>query len=205
MAIGRHGARGEVRPAEAAQEATDSIQPRPPLGVKTRKPSSEERGLTGRPDKLFAKAVKLLAVRPRSESDIRDRLAALADENAVDACLLRLKELGFIDDARFAMSYASHRLSTKLVGRSGLARELAAKRVSRSAIDAALNAVFNELDERVLIDRAIEKRMRRQTRPLDRNGIKRLFDHLARLGFDRELIITKVRALKADTDALDSL
>ncbi len=167
--------------------------------------SGEDRGSNLEPGKLFAKAVKLLAARPRSESEIRDRLSALAGESAVEACVLRLRELGFINDARFAVSYANHRTSTKLVGRSRVARELAAKRVSRPVIDAALDAVFSGLDEQALIDRAIEKRLRRQTPPLDRNGTKRLFDHLARLGFDRELIIRKVRALEAGAEALDRL
>ena len=171
--------------------------------VKTRKGGDGDKGSSGQPGKAFARAVKLLAARPRSESELRDRLAARADGDAVDECILKLKELGFLDDARFAAGYARHRMSTRPIGRSRMACELAARGVARSTIDEALKAVFLEVDEETLIDRAIEKRLRREARSLDRKGVKRLLDHLARLGFDRELIISKVRALRAGTEALD--
>ena len=170
---------------------------------KSREGRDETEESSAQPGKIFARAVKLLAARPRSESELRARLAARAGAEAVDECILKLKELGFIDDARFAAAYARHRASTRPIGQARLARELGARGVARSTIDEALKAVFLEVDEETLIDRAIEKRLRRETRSLDRNGVKRLFDHLARLGFDRELIISRVRALRAGTGALD--
>jgi len=151
-----------------------------------------------KPDRLFARAIKLLAAKSRSESEIRERLAEGADANMVDECILRLKERGWIDDAKFAAGYARHRAGSKGIGRARIARELAVRGVARAAIEQALRAVFEEVNEETLIDRAIEKRMRKLTTPLDRNAVKRLFDHLARLGFERELIINRVRALRVN-------
>ena len=152
---------------------------------------------------MLARAIKLLAARPRSETEIRERLADRADTRTVDECITRLKEMGYIDDARFALGYARRRAETKTIGRSRLARELGARGVARTTIGRALDCVFEEVDEEALVDRAIEKRLRRQAPPRDRNGTRRLFDHLARLGFDRELIISKVRALRADAGPLN--
>jgi regulatory protein len=155
------------------------------------------------PDKLreriMARALNILAARPRSENQLRERLLAKpwAEPGLVDECITRLKELGYVNDNLFAHSYASSRVNVRPVGRSRLARELAGKKVARKTIDEALDTVFEEVGEEELIDRAIEKRIRTHGRPSDRAGAKRIFDHLARLGFGYDLIIRKLRALKA--------
>lgn len=150
-------------------------------------------------EKLFATALKILAARPRSESQLRERLLSRpwAEPEAVESCIERLKELGYVNDKSFAESYANYRLSLKPVGRSRVARELAGKKVARETINRALDQVFDEAGEEALIDRAIEKRMRTHGRPTDQGGAKRMFDHLARLGFEYDLIVRKLRALRA--------
>ena len=153
-------------------------------------------------DKTMAAALKMLALRARSESQLRERLLAKpwADREAVEDCISRLKELGYVNDSQFAQSYANSRLSMRAVGRGRLARELASKRVTRKTIDEALDLVFDEVGEESLIDRAIQKRIRTHGRPTDRASAKRMFDHLVRLGFEYGLIIRKLRALKADVE-----
>jgi regulatory protein len=153
-------------------------------------------------EKVMAAALKILAARPRSEKQLRERLLERAgvDPETVDQCIARLKELGYVNDDLFARSYASSRVSVRPVGRSRLARELAGKRVPREAIDGALDDVFAEVGEEALIERAIEKRIRTHGRPTDRGGAKRMFDHLSRLGFEYGLIIRKLRALKSDIE-----
>jgi regulatory protein len=151
-------------------------------------------------DKTMAAALKILASRARSESQLRERLLAKpwSEPAAVEDCIARLKELGYVNDSRFAQSYASSRLSLRAVGRGRLARELAGKRVTRKTIDEALDLVFDEVGEESLIDRAIQKRIRTHGRPTDRASAKRMFDHLVRLGFGYDLIIRKLRALNAE-------
>ena len=110
-----------------------------------------------------------------------------------------MKEMGYVDDARFAESYASHRISVRPVGRARLARELTMKKIERKTIDRALDMVFVDTAEDDLIDRAIQKRIRTHGRPADRGDNKRMFDHLARLGFEFDLIIRKLNALRQET------
>ena len=161
------------------------------------------------PDKLreriMARALNILAARPRSESQLRERLLAKpwARPELVDECISRLKELGYVNDNLFAHSYASSRVSVRPIGRSRVARELAGKKVARKTIDEALDTVFEEVGEESLIDRAIQKRIRTHGRPTDRGSAKRMFDHLARLGFEFDLIIKKLRALKAEIEEND--
>jgi regulatory protein len=151
-------------------------------------------------EKVTAAAFKILAARPQSERQLRDRLLAKpwVEPEAVDQCIARLKELGYVNDAVFARNYASSRVGLKAVGRARVARELAGKKVSQDAIEEAVGSVFNEAGEETLIDRAIEKRIRTHGRPSDRGSVKRMFDHLARLGFEYSLIVRKLQALKAN-------
>jgi regulatory protein len=147
-------------------------------------------------------AIKLLASRSRSESQLRERLLAKgwAPAEVVEECLARLKELGYLDDREFARSYASSRVKAKPVGRSRLKREMSERKVAPEAIDQALDSVFDEQTEESLIDRAIQKRIRMHGRPVDRAGANRLFAHLARLGFEYDLILRKLRALKTSDE-----
>ncbi|HWP42449.1 MAG TPA: RecX family transcriptional regulator [Blastocatellia bacterium] len=148
--------------------------------------------------RVMAEAIRLLASRARSESQLRERLIEKerASPEIVEECIARLKELGYIDDVKFAESYASSRARTKLLGRSRLARELSERKLSPEVIDEALDAVFDEQTEESLIDRAIQKRIRTHGRPVDRAGASRLFAHLAHLGFEYDLILRKIRSLK---------
>lgn len=160
-----------------------------------REPSAEKAR-----DKVMATAFKMLAARPRSEQQLRERLLskAWADPQIVDECLARLKELGYVNDEAFAHSYAVSRLNLRAVGKSRVARELQGKKVARQTITIALETVFEEISEEALIERAIAKRIRTHGLPEDRAASKRMLDHLARLGFEYDLIIRKLRALKAD-------
>ena len=145
--------------------------------------------------RTLQRAVKLLAAKPRSVEELRERLLEKqwADEAAVDYALSKLKEYGYLDDERFAFGFASYRVKQKPVGRQRLARDLQTKKVSKETADAALELVYQETPEEELIARAIEKRVRLRGRPTTRQETKSLYDHLLRLGFSYDLIIRKVR------------
>ena len=151
-------------------------------------------------EKVTAAAFRILAARPQSEKQLRERLLAKpwVEPEAVGLCITRLKELGYIDDAQFARNYAISRVGSKAVGRARVARELAGKKVSQDTIEKAVGSVFDEAGEESVIDRAIEKRIRTHGWPSDRASAKRMFDHLARLGFEFSLIIRKLQALSAN-------
>ena len=145
--------------------------------------------------RTLQRAVKLLAARPRSIQELRERLLEKqwTDETAVDYALAKLREYGYLDDERFAFGFASYRVRHKPIGRQRLARDLQTKKVSKETADAALELVYQETPEEELIDRAIEKRIRLRGRPTTRQETKSLYDHLQRLGFSYDLIIRKVR------------
>lgn len=153
----------------------------------------------------MAAALKMLSARPRSEADLRDRLINRRgkDPKLVEQCIKRLKELGYVNDDLFAHSYASYRVGLKPLGRAKLARELAVRKVPRDIVEQTLDLVFEENAEEALINRAIARRVRAVGLPADRAASKRMFDHLARLGFEYDLIIRKLRTLRAETNEDD--
>jgi regulatory protein len=119
----------------------------------------------------------------------------------VDEVIARLKEYGYLDDERYALSYASLKVKQRPIGRRRLQQDLKMKQVPARVADEALDAIFAETPEEDLIDRAIEKRVRLRGQPKTRLEAKSLFDHLLRQGFAFELVSEKVRAvLKTDLD-----
>ncbi len=150
--------------------------------------------------RTFQRAIKLLSAKPRSTAELRDRLleGPGTNEAVVEIVISRLWEYGYLDDERFAVSYASSQVRQKPVGRRRLEQELRMKKVDPKVAHEALDVVFAETSEADLIDRAIEKRIRIRGRPKSRAEAKSLFDHLLRQGFPYELVVDRVRAVSKD-------
>ena len=154
--------------------------------------------------KTFERAVKLLAAKPRSVAELRERLlqgkGVRANKAVVETVIARLREYGYLDDERFAFSYASSKVKQRPIGRRRLQRDLKLKQIENSVADEALELVYSETPEEQLIDRAVEKRIRLRGRPKTRAEAKSLFDHLLRQGFEFELVSEKVRRAVQYTD-----
>jgi regulatory protein len=191
---------------------TRKYKPRPSKSERQINADIEEEKKRARPPRVIdaekarartlQRAVKLLAAKPRSVEELRERLLEKewTDEAAADYALAKLKEYGYLDDERFAFGLASYRVKQKPVGRQRLARDLKSRKVSKETADAALELVYQETPEEELIARAIEKRVRLRGRPVTRQETKSLYDHLLRLGFSYDLIIRKVREASDTAD-----
>jgi regulatory protein len=153
--------------------------------------------------RVFERAGRLLAAKPRSVAELRERLleGQGATEAIVDTVIDRLREYGYLDDARFAQSYASLRVQQRPIGRQRLQRDLWLKKIDKQTADTALDQVFAETPETEMIDQAIARRVRLRGKPKDRAEARKLFDHLLRQGFAFELVSEKVRAVsKSEID-----
>jgi regulatory protein len=188
---------GKRRPRRAVRKiGEEEVRERAPLDPEKARKRTLER------------AVRLLAAKPRSVGELRERLLEKewTTAEAVDAAIAKLSEYGYLDDERFAENFANARVRQKPVGRTRLARDLKMKKISPDTVDAALNSVFAETPEEKLVDEAIARRVRLRGRPETRQETKSLFDHLLRRGFAYDLVIRKVRELssKVDEDETDS-
>jgi regulatory protein len=154
--------------------------------------------------RTMARAVRLLAAKARSRAELRERLLEKSEEATVDRTILRLEQLGYLNDERFAASFASTRIASRPIGGARLRRDLHHRQVPSEVAEQAIKAAYDETSEDTLIDRAIAKRLRTRGKPQTRAETHKLFAHLVRQGFGFDLVMKKLRAL-ASTDDLDDV
>lgn len=145
-------------------------------------------------ERTMNRAVKLLAAKPRSVGELRERLLEKNWTNAeiVDRVLEKLKEYSYLDDAKFAGDLALSKLRQKPQGKRRLQQSLSQKKLSQEDVDMAIESAFEKLPETGLIDAAIAKRLRLKGRPETRDDTKKFYDYLMRQGFDFDLIRSKM-------------
>jgi regulatory protein len=127
-------------------------------------------------------ALRLLAVRPRSEKELRDRLRQkdYAPET-IDAVLERVRGWGYLDDADFAQRWVANRIEHRPRGRRLLEQELRQKGIDRDTISDTLEEA--DLDETAAAIELAEKSAAR-LRALEPDvARRRLTGQLARRGF----------------------
>ena len=143
-----------------------------------------------------AAALRLLSYRPRSETELRQRLARRgAPADLVDGAISRLRELGLVDDAAFARTWVDGRSRLSPRSKRLLRRELQAKGIDSEAAREALEP----LDDEDTALRAAERRadaMRGLPYPEFR---RRLGDFLRRRGFDPATVRRTAERLWQDT------
>lgn len=141
-------------------------------------------------ERTMNRAVKLLAAKPRSVGELRERLLEKNWTNAaiVDRVIIKLEEYKYLDDRQFAADLAVSKLRQKPQGKRKLLQSMSQKKLSKENVDNAIESAFEKLPETELIDRAIEKRLRIKGKPETLEDKKKFFDHLIRQGFDFGLI-----------------
>ena len=104
-------------------------------------------------------ALRLLGVRARSRSEIRERLVRKGfDAETIDDVMVRLDRAGLLDDADFAAEWVRSRHQNSGRGRLALRHELKAKGVDAASIENAL-ADIDPDDEREIAGRLVEKKL----------------------------------------------
>lgn len=87
-------------------------------------------------------ALHYLSYRPRSQAELRERLARRGfDEANIAAALARLKEQGLVDDLAFAQFWKENRQSFRPRSRWLVRRELKQKGVADDVIDQVVNDI----------------------------------------------------------------
>ena len=145
-------------------------------------------------------ALRLLAGRDLTTSQLRGRLLRRglpADE--VGRTLDRLTRAGLLDDARTAAAHARRMVHVKLRGRDRARRELEALGIDREVAHRALAAVFDEVDEAAVLERAIDRRTDGGA-IRTRAELQRLHRALVRQGFEPDQVTAALLA-RAGGDA----
>jgi regulatory protein len=149
----------------------------------------------------YLDALHLLSRRELTVAECRARLLARGhSEDKVEAAIEHLLETGGLDDMRVAKAVARTAAEVKGRGRLRVLRELNARGVDREVAAEAVGEVFGEMDERSLVSKALQKKLRGRQKPADRAEYARLYQYLLRQGFTPDVVMAALRKLRLDKD-----
>jgi regulatory protein len=147
-------------------------------------------------------ALRFLAVRPRTESEIRDTLRdrEFSDEVAAET-IAALKEARLLDDAEFARSYIRNALTLRPAGRILLKRKLLLLGVGKSLADEALDEILGGVSQEEEAGKAASAFVAKKSHARKEEGKLRqqLTAYLLRRGYTWDAVQQAVRsALKGE-------
>jgi regulatory protein len=157
---------------------------------------------------LYAAALSALTRRAYSVREMEQYLAKrAADKSGVTVVIMKLQQMNYLDDAKYARDYARLHAQSRRQGRYRITRELRARGVADEHIDAALNSVFAETDETALVRARIVRKLAqlrgRNGAAIDRKKIASVYRSLIAAGFSSDLIRKELQsATKAGADEL---
>lgn len=144
-------------------------------------------------------ALRLLAVRPRSVSEMRDRLKRKGcGRQEIDEVVADLADLGLLDDSKFASQWIESRIALRPMGTARLRSELVAKGVDRGIIDQTLSKYSPEFDEKTAALTLARKKMKSLLGLEPEVARRRLAGFLARRGFAAGTIAETMKTIKLD-------
>jgi regulatory protein len=158
-------------------------------------------------EELFEYAVKCLGVRAYSSGDLKSKLRLRAAEPAdADRTIERLQGIGYLDDRRFAESYAAARVENDGFGRIRVLNDLRAKRVTGEMAEQAVEQALGDKTEAELIDSFIGRRMGSIAAggPIeDERKLAAAYRKLRRAGFSSGPILSALKRIAARPETLE--
>ncbi len=149
----------------------------------------------------YSDALQLLARRELSEKQLRDRLVDRDHQgDEIDRVIAHLLESKALDDGRVARAYARTAARVKGRGRLRVMRELSTMGIARDVANEALAEIFADVDERALIAKALQKKMRGRPRITNAAEHARLYQFLMRQGFTPAGITAALRKVGGRAD-----
>jgi regulatory protein len=153
----------------------------------------------------YTDALQFLGRRELSEKQLRERLLDREHpRDEVDRVITRLLESKTLDDARVAHAYARTAAGVKGRGRLRVMRELSEMGIAKATATEAAADVFADVDERALIAKALQKKLRGRPKIANRAEHARLYQYLMRQGFTPAGIVAALRKLGGHADIDDS-
>lgn len=152
-------------------------------------------GALGRRMRTVAELKRLLRQRVEIDTEIGQTL--------VELIVRRLKDQGYLNDAKYAATFSSFRRDNEKFGRRRVITDLKAKGVIGEIIDKAVDSVYEEVnDEKQARDYLARKRIKK---PADQKQTARVFRNMMRAGFGARTIFTILKQWEIDEEVLGKL
>jgi regulatory protein len=160
-------------------------------------------------DELYEYAVGALGRRMRSVAELkrllRPRVEADTEygQTLVELVIRRLKDQGYLNDARYAAAYSSFRKENEKFGRRRVITDLKIKGVHAEVIEKAVESVYGDVsDERLAREYLKRKRL---VKPKDKKQSARIFRQLMRAGFAAKTIFAILKKWDVDDETIAAL
>jgi regulatory protein len=160
-------------------------------------------------DELYEYAVGALARRMRSIAELKRLLRPRVESDTeygqtlVELVIRRLKDQGYLNDAKYAAAYSSFRRDNEKFGRRRVVTDLKVKGVHGEVIEKAVASVYDEVNEEKQAREYL--RRKRLQKPKDRKQAARVFRQLARAGFGSKTIFDVLKKWDVDDETLTAL
>ncbi|OGH70990.1 MAG: hypothetical protein A2396_02760 [Candidatus Levybacteria bacterium RIFOXYB1_FULL_40_17] len=133
-------------------------------------------------------ALRFLSYRPRSEKEVIDYLKKKRiHESIIDRIIKSLKEKKFLNDIEFAEWWIEQRTGSRPKSLRIIKLELRNKGIGRDIVDGLSEKVDKNLDEKSAL-KLLDKHIKRFEKLSTKEVYRKLFQLLARRGFDFDLI-----------------
>ncbi len=135
------------------------------------------------------KAFRYLARRDHSEKELSDKLRRKGFREPTIINLIEdLKQSQFINDGTFSRQFARNKIIQKPVGRRNLAFSLKQKGISEDILEATLDEIYTEYDEKELALCLAKQKLKTIKNQVPIKAKKRIGDLLFRRGFNWEIV-----------------
>jgi regulatory protein len=170
-----------------------------PFKAKTPRPPLE-------PPALLEFAVRSLSAKMKSIRDLRRKLRDRAEpgeagEAAVEAVIIKLKDLGYLSDERFAADFTRLRKENEKFGRRRVQQGLMQKGIPQELANATLTAAYEDVDEVALAREYVARK--RMKKPEGDKEIARAMRRLMAAGFSSKTIWKVLRGWGAEVEEVE--
>ncbi len=152
-------------------------------------------GALGRRARTVAELKRLLRPRVEVETEYGQTL--------VELVIRRLKDQGYLNDARYAASYSSLRRDNQKFGSRRVVTELKIRGVHGEVIDKAVTEAYDEVSEEKQARDYLKRK--RLVKPKNQKEAAKIFRQLVRAGFGSRVIFTILKQWDIDDETLSAL
>jgi regulatory protein len=159
-------------------------------------------------DELYQYAVGALGRRMRSVAELKRLLRPRVEEDElgqtlVELIIRRLKDQGYLNDAKYAAAYSSFRKENEKFGKMRVITDLKTKGVHQEVIAKAVGDAYDDVNEEKLAREYL--RRKRLQKPNDQKQAARIFRQLIRAGFGSKTIFKILKNWDVDEEFLTTL
>ena len=158
---------------------------------------------------LYEYAIGALGRRMRTVAELKRLLRRKVEadtefgQTLVELIVRKLKDQGYLNDAKYAAAFSSLRRDNEKFGRMRVVTDLKIKGVHGDVIDTAVSAAFDEVSDEKQARAFLQRK--RLAKPKDRKQAARIFRQLMRAGFRSKTIFSILKKWDVDDEMLTAL